>query len=445
MSLPKVVQMNINASEKSVKFDTILVWVSIASIFVSGLYVETDYGILFFSYTLMILTYVPAVARTGTLGLRKGYGLFFASLAAVSYLGFFISSFNYDIDIARLASIAVKIAFLAFFTVYFTAVYNLCKRSSWNLFHRYLEVALVFAVLGILQELMFFILGFDLIGILSGGSKDYGSFLGVAGLSVEPAFYACALLPAGAYYVSEFTRNFRFNLSGAIVVCAIIFSTSALGYIGLLISAVVTILHSMRVRYIWMLVLTLPVIGFGVYKANQLDFIRMRVNDTLSLLAGAEPTMATGMNISSYSLAVNVSMSLRSIQDNYGFGTGFGTYSTVFDHYINDYEMPTYRDDFPGRGSATSLFARLTAEIGVAAWLFIFTFGCWGWREIRQNYAPTMAIAYAATLCIILLRMGEYYVNGVVLAFLMIYWIHLEGRRERAGAKSAKGFISTVG
>lgn len=422
--------------KKTSGLDKVLVWLALSSIFVSGIYVETMYGNLFFSYFLMLAIYPLGIVRSRSLGLRKSYVIFFFLFILVSCLGFSITSFSYGFDPGRLAAIFAKIALLMFFVVFFTVVYNLCAGSVRVLFQRYLEVALAFSVIGILQEIVFMVLGIDFLSPLTSGSKHYGSYLGVAGMSVEPAFYACSLLPAGAYYLSNFARTFKVGVPAIMVVGAILLSTSSLGYLGLFMSVAITIVIGIKLRHAWVLLVMLPLFGLGAYNVSQLHFFQMRMNDTVSVLTGSELTMSTGMNISTYSLAVNMSMAMRAFKDNYGFGSGFGTYSTVFDHYITDYEMPTYRADLPGRGSGTSLFARLTAELGVAAWV-VFLMCCrWSWREIRRGGMPSISIAYAATFIIVLLRMGEYYANGVVLVFLMIYWLHVEGCRQRAKNRS---------
>tara|TARA_R110001592_G_scaffold53617_6_gene164412 strand:+ start:1145 stop:2503 length:1359 start_codon:yes stop_codon:yes gene_type:complete len=429
--LGPTIDMHIEAKQRILVLDKILGWTALSSIFLSGLYVATKYGNLYFSYIVMAATYVLAAMRTGSFGVRKEYSFFFALLMGVSYLGYLVSSVNYGMGPSRFASITIKIVMLAFCILFFTSIYNLYKKSARRLFKNYLQVALFFAVLGVFQQLVFVFFGFDLLSLFSAGAKHYESYLGIAGLSVEPAFYACALLPAGAYYVSEFTSNFKLSLSGSVIVTAVVFSTSSLGYIGLFLSAAATIFFNMKLRSILVLVFTLPLLVFGAYKVSKLEFFQIRMNDTISVLTGAELTMADGINLSTYSLAVNMTMSMRSVLDNYGLGAGFGAYSAVFDHYIGEYEMPGYRDDLPGRGSATSLFARLTAEVGVVAWFFLLMICIWNWREIRRSNFPAISIAYSATLVIILLRMGEYYVNGVVLVFLMVHWIQLEGRRKR--------------
>lgn len=405
-----------------------LSWMALSTIFVSGVYVETKYGVFFFYYVLMLASYVLAVMRTGSLGIRKEYAVFLFFLMAISIIGYIVSSVVYGTDFSRFASIILKSGMLAFFLLFFASIFNLCHKSVEVLFYRYLDVALVFASLGVLQEVVFFLLRYDIFSSIGGGAKDFGSYLGVAGLSVEPAFYACSLLPAGAYVVARFFSTFKLSLSGIVIVLAIIFSTSSLGYLGLFISAMITVCLGIKLRHVWMIFILVPLLGVGVYKVSQLDFFKMRMDDTVAVLQGAELTMSTGMNISTYALAVNMSMAMRSLEDSYGLGVGFGNYSYVFDHYIDNYEMPTYRDNLPGRGSATSLFARLTAEVGVVAWLFFIAVLFWGWREIRRGIHPAICTAYVATLMIILLRMGEYYTNGVVLVFLMIYWLRLESQ-----------------
>ncbi|MCY1439896.1 hypothetical protein D9M71_561480 [compost metagenome] len=140
--------------------------------------------------------------------------------------------------------------------------------------------------------------------------------------------------------------------------------------------------------------------------------------------------MKHGMNLSTYANAVNASIALRSVQDNYGAGVGFGMYSSAYDKYIDDYDRPMHRDDIPGRGSAASLFTRLSAELGVIAWAFLGMFFYWAWFNIRNETLSSISISYLATLIIILLRMGEYYANGVILVFLMIYLIRLELKRK---------------
>lgn len=419
-------------------------WLSklaLSTIFISGIYVPTPIGNMYFSYLCMVATYVVLVMKTGGLGLRREYVGLAGALVLLSFAG---ALFNDSAAGARalvfLVSIA-KIALLMFFVLFYTSIYNLLGRSVSKLFSVYLRVAYFFAALGVLQQMVFVIAGINILAQLSPGSKQLGSHLGIAALSVEPAFYACALLPAGAYHVSKFVQKLRMPFRGMVIVLAIVLSTSALGYIGLFFAAAATFVVGFSVRRFWILILSAPIILILAFKVSSLEFFQIRWNDTISVLQGGELTMEDGMNLSTYSNAVNSLISFRSFADNYGVGVGFGMYSSVFDQYISGYELPAYRDDLPGRGSATSLFARVTAELGLAGWIILLTVLYWAWRNLRSVGDKSMAIAYMATLSIILLRMGEYYANGVILAFVMIY---LSRTAESAPVQGRVGRIGSV-
>ncbi len=415
----------------------LLAWTALSTIFLSGIYVHTPWGNMYFSYGVMVVSYVMLVARTGSLGLRREYVGFLMGLVGLSLLNFLVTSGKYGGGVQQVAVSLAKSSLMFFFVLFFTSIYNVCGRSVERTFGAYLRVAQAFAVLGVLQQVVFVLLHVDVLSPLASGSKHMGNYLGIAGLSVEPAFYACALLPAGAYHMSIFVRRFSLTLGGGLILLAILFSTSSLGYLGLFVAALLTFCVGFSFRRFWVLLLSVPLVVGGAYKLTSLEFFQLRWNDTVSVLQGGELTMADGMNLSTYSNAVNSLMALRSVRDNQGFGVGFGMYSVVFDKYIGDYEIPAYREDIPGRGSATSLFARLTAEIGVVAWVFFCVMLFWIWRSIRRGVLVPIAIAYVSTLSIILLRMGEYYANGVVLVFLMIYFIYLHANSQKNAASGA--------
>ncbi|MBA0167779.1 hypothetical protein [Pectobacterium sp. CFBP8739] len=404
----------------------VLVWLSLATIFMSGLYTPTPIGIMFWSYILMSMTFILMAVINRSIGLKNVWLIFFVILQACSLVSIMLTYSNYGDLLERFISSTAKVFLLFIFVIFYYLIYRTSNHSVVELFYRYFQVAVFFSWLGVLQELIFILSGMDIFGLIGGGAKNHGAYLGIAGLSVEPAFYACALLPAAAYSISEFVRSFKITINSFVLILSVILSTSSLGYLGLFAAAALSFFIGMNKKKLWMVLLSLPLVLIMVYKLTSTDFFQLRWHDTVSVLQGGELTMEDGMNISTYSAAVNAIIAISSVKDNYGGGAGFGTYSTVFDKYINQYEMPTYRDTLPGRGSATSLFSRATAEMGVVAWLFFVLVGSWCWRILRRSTCKPIAIAYVSTLLIILMRMGEYYANGVILVFLMIYWMKKE-------------------
>lgn len=407
----------------------VLIYMSLSTIFISSLRIETPAGVFFVGYILLGLSTLGLAHMNNWVILKKNVLIFIAILAGISTTEStaYIYLNNIKDSATHIMIMMAKVSLLSFFLASFYLVYRSCGKSAERTFSKYLTVATVFSILGIAQELVYITLGIDIHQYTGGTSKNYGAFIAVTGLSVEPAFYACALLPAAAYHISNFVNNLTLTPSGIATIIAIALSTSSLGYLGIFIAVTISYLSNLSPKKIGIILATAPLIILIGYNAANLDFFKMRLDDTISVLNGAELTMKDGMNLSTYSNAVNTSIALNSAFDNYGIGPGFGMYPTVYDKNIANYEDPGYRE-IPGRGSATSLFARLTAEMGLFGWWVIAFIAYCALRSIRGGYLTSINIAYLSTLIIILIRMGEYYINGVILVFLMIYLINLEMR-----------------
>jgi len=424
----KITMFRPTLNVRKIDFDSALTWVSISTTFLSGLYVLTDIGVLFFSYGIMLITYLMIIARKFRVGLMAELLIFLLFLAIATLITALATGRAYGLEVERFAEISYKIALFVFFIVYYNSIFMLCGHSISVFFEKYLQVATFFACIGIAQQIVFVVTRIDFLGPVVGGAKNYGVFLGISALSVEPAFFACAMLPAAAYHMSRFVRSFRVTPGAVVTIVAILMSTSSLGFIGLVVSACATVFTRLNLKRVWVLVLTMPLVLALTFAFSRFEFFQMRWNDTISVLQGGELTMKHGMNLSTYANAVNLSIAFRSIQDNSGAGVGFGMYSSAYDNYISDYETPGYRDDIPGRGSATSLFGRVTAELGIAGWILLATCTYWSLYSVWRGVHLPIAIAYSSTFVIILLRMGEYYVNGVALVFLMIYLVYRESK-----------------
>lgn len=363
------------------------------------------------------------VANRGSL--PGGFVTLFYALLGASCFSVVWTAATFGAVEERLLSTISKVTLAVVILATYYAAYVLVGRDVRAFFYEYLRVAVFFAALGLLQEAVFIATGTNIFGFLLTGAKVYDSFLGISALSVEPAFYACALLPAAAYYVSLFASELKISWRAVVVVGALLLSTSAVGYLGLVAAAGITILAGIRPSRAWMVVISLPVAVLAANWMLQLEFIQLRLNDSLRLLdtgVGA----GDGTNLSSYALAVNADIASRSVVDNYGMGAGFGLYGTVFDHYIGDYSIPMYRSTLPGRGSATSFLLRIVGELGIIGLAVI----AWLLRSmvvaVRRGINRPIAIACLASFAAILLRMGEYFDNGVMFALLLAFLLQRE-------------------
>ena len=423
-------------------FDEVLIWAALATIFISGLSFSFGSTVVYYSYIFMAALYLPMALRVASFGILKSYGYAFIFVFIISISSYLAtSSIHNDFRFSAVALTTARMLLFLFYAAFYTLVFYISGGSIRSLFGRYVQVDTVFSLIAILQELTFIASGTDLLSALGPRSKNYGSFLGVAGLSVEPAYFACALLPAAAYAVSTFIRSLRITPSGFIIVTATLLTTSSLGYIGLIIAASLSFLATPGIRGALISVLSAPIAAIAFYHLVSLDFFQLRLNDTLYLITGGTLDLRQGMNISTYANAVNLSIAMRSVSENSGLGVGFGLYSVAFDRYIYDYDLPSYRIGIPGRGSGASFFGRLTAELGVFFWACALVIFAWCLRNIRRSGidAP-IHIAYFSTLTIIFLRMGEYYLNGVILVLVVIYLGHVEMSKTSSTHQSSANY-----
>lgn len=410
-----------------------LVWASLSTIFLSGLNVATGAGIFQLSFFLMALTYVMMVVANRSTGITKGFiGLFYL-LLVISVVSVLLTSHTYGDGFERLLPIVVNLVLMTFFLIYYYSTYLLAGGQVRTLFDEYLKVATFFAALGIFQLSVFVVLGVDIFDFLARGAKDYGTHLGIAGLSAETAFYATALLPAAGYHLSRLVWGTRPPISGIACIAAVVLSTSALGYLGLAVAVALSFVpkrrRTVRSANVPALFVTVPLLVAGFVWMFRQQFFQLRWADTTAWLFGEETSRLFATNISTHAWAVNASITFESIRDNV-LGAGFGVYNVVFDHYIGGYEVDrtVWPQGLPGSNSAASFFLRLTAELGPFAWIIIAWCAMQFVQGVRRGRDPHIATAYLATYIVILIRMGEYYANGVILVLLMAYLIGRESR-----------------
>ncbi|MGY4859439.1 hypothetical protein [Cryobacterium sp. AP23] len=417
------------------RFHRGLIRLALATAFLSGLDVVVDLGGVQVTHIVLALALILTMLASRHLVPAGVLGLFFLLMTA-SCVSILATEPTFAAVVDRVLDSSARVALAVFMIAAFYAAFVLAGRSVQAFFGEYLKVATFFATVGIAQEVIFLVAHVDVFGFLPTGAKEYGAYLGISGLSIEPAFYACALLPAGAYYVVRFVTMFRVSWPAIGTVAAIILSTSSNGYLGLVAAAVIAIVAGMRLRRIGLLILIIPALALAVYWMLQQEFVQLRLQDTLTLLE-LGVTTSTGANLSSYALAVNSAITIQSLTENQWFGAGFGLYNVVFEHYIGGYQVPVYRETLPGSGSATSFLLRMVAELGIFGVAIIAATVMAFIRAIRAGINRPIAIACLAAFAVILLRMGEYFENGVMFVLVMAFVLHREALVSRQNDKGA--------
>lgn len=312
--------------------------------------------------------------------------------------------------------------FILLVHVFVTVSFIFTGETVSSVFHKYLNVCVFVSALSLLTTVIFFFTGINISEYLSGITyKEYGRLLGGAGLSAEPAFFATCLMPAALYSIIILFEKGTIRFKSLLILSAFLLTTSSLAFLSIFVVFVITMFNQLRNKP-HIIPIVLPVIGFVTLVLFNTDFFQLRFNDTMSLISDFDLSTSEGVNISTYALAVNSSITVNFALDNYGLGKGFGLYYSVFDEYIANYDIPNYRDTLPGRGSATSLLLRVTVELGFFATLYLiyFTVSNFIRGHINENLNLTyINWALFCSLIAIYLRMGEYFINLIPFFFIL--------------------------
>ncbi|MNZ32224.1 hypothetical protein D3C78_495470 [compost metagenome] len=405
--------------------------------FISGLNTDISGTTVYLHYITMLTGTTLIIATNKKLYMPSEVFIFYLATLIISTASAILSNNNQaeKTIITHTFISGTKLAFTMLFVISFLCLYHSHKKSIESLFTPYLNISIAFCYIAIAQEIIFITTKINIPEALGLTYKNYGSYIGVPSLSVEPAFFACAILPAACYYIAKAIKSRELSMNIAITTIAIFISTSSLGVLGIIACTTISLLFTRKGATKAIFLCSILIIP--IYALTTSDFFQLRLQDTIRLISSGELSESNGINLSTYAIGVNAAITTQSITDNHGLGVGFGQYSAVFEQYISNYAIPGYRDSIPGEGSATSFLLRITAElglIGLAAAIFLLIRCTHPTGSKNINH---INIACASTFIIILFRMGEYYSNGVILVICMLIASHAEIKSNRNISKYA--------
>lgn len=388
--------------------------------FISGANITISGAVIYLHYATLIIGLTIIISVRPKIHIPRKILIAFPIALLISLTSQILSNnpeVTNDIETQIISSTA-KLALAFAFVASFYCIYSAHNRSTEKLFQSYLKISSIFCYIAIFQEATYITTNINIPKLLGLTYKDYGAYIGVPSLSIEPAFFACAILPAACYHLTRAIKERRFNKELATTSLSVLISTSSLGIIGLIVCTALS-LASTRKGAIKAILIS-PLLALPLYLITTTEFFQLRLQDTLKLVSARELSLSSGTNLSTYSIGVNTAITSQSIIENNGLGVGFGQYSAAFDQHIKKHEIPAYRDSIPGRGSATSFLLRISTElglIGLAVALILLTKNThpFGSRNIHH-----INVACASTFIVILLRMGEYYANGVIFIICLL-------------------------
>ena len=248
--------------------------------------------------------------------------------------------------------------------------YSLVKKIKTDVaLHIYCKAAVFLALSVILQEIVYLLLGVDLVG-----SGKVGPFIRVCGLVAEPSQIAIFIVPALLY-----TFIWKCHNQSFLLILAAIFSFSALAYASLLVVFLLYFIFLNRgVRCNLKAVLYFLVFICLLFSA----VISPEVNIRLKKLAEAPQILGHNditlpeyqeLNGSVATLLFNANVAWQTMADSKGLGVGFGAFRYAFDnqaHKLIDIEK--VQGLFYNRLSGGSLLIRCATELGWVGIIVLF-------------------------------------------------------------------------
>jgi hypothetical protein len=375
------------------------------------------------SYLIMFITFILIVPFLGEIYFNRTFLLIFCALSLFSIFNIFIGRDS----VALFSKQVVGILLNAFF-FYLLIRVNDCDTK--RLFRVYLNIAFVVALIGVIQEVSYFLRfepGYDFHGWLpKWGIVDSirGNFLRVNSILPEPSFFCIVMMPAFFASMASLSHNGVKLVSGwksVIVVISVFLAFSSTGYAGFLCAAILLLVNHYRKRYVAAYALLICLLFYMVY--NNIYEVRVRIDDSVNVLRG-RITLADA-NPSTNSLFANALVAYNSFKANPAFGSGLGSHKVSYEKYIGDIRGDNSEYvDMINREDAASLFLRLASETGLLGillfFIFIFKFYISRKRD-PTGYLWIISNAVLAMFLLKLLRMGHYFVDGLFF-FLWVYY-----------------------
>jgi len=298
-----------------------------------------------------------------------------------------------------------------FCSFYLVAYFNIIKSQYFNankIFYKIYKISIGLSWIGIFQFLIAFFFSIQLFG------SNY--YLRVTSLLEEPGYLARCLFPALSYMI--LTKSWRQEkLNMIVLLVCFILTQSAVGYIVLLVFILYNLFFYGKYRYFFRVTLCACIIILIVFGSNAItkthnidnDVITKTI-DTFTQFKDFDPSVFETLNLSSYALLTNLSVSINSPQRI--LGTGFGTHSQ---NYFKTTNYSTFHFYGLNSDDAYSLAIRLYSELGV--FLLLFIFGIFK----KLNTKDFISVSLFFTIIFILLRGGHYSQYGTIFLILLYF------------------------
>lgn len=302
-----------------------------------------------------------------------------------------------------------------------TLIFEAYCRSCW--------ILIVIAIIQIFSFIIGFEKGYDFSWFLNKWGFVEGGLIGfrVNSILPEPTYLATSLSPAVYVSIRNLIKkqNFIFsNIQSIIVIIISILTTSTIGYLGILISVILS-LEISRFRYL-LFALLISIGGYFVAYNNVSDF-SSRINSAKGLWIEKDFKI-DNTNNSSFVLYNNLHVAKENLLIYPFFGTGLGSHENAFKKFTLTKSLIQYDFEFNVK-DGNSLFIRLCSETGLIGLLFVLflIFKCFI-KSTKPELAVHKIISQSLFILLVLslVRQGNYMLNGLPIIFLLYYFNFVE-------------------
>lgn len=347
----------------------------------------------------------------------------------------------YEVDAVIKQLVNVSFSLIALYYVFVLADFDLS-----NLVQKYVVVSKIVVVIGFVQVLMFLFDKGQLYLSVFQFLKDSNITFRFQSVCQEPSYAGYVLAPVAFmsfhrifYGSSEFlNRRWAFMIIGAYVL-----TFSLVAYVGIVLMVLMLYFKNFSYQRLYLFgVLLAGIAFFSVFSYKNIPLLRVRIDDTFFAYAGGITNydIYTKVNLSTYAILSNLYVTTSTVAEHPMTGTGLGTYSIAYDHYLPA-RMKAFSTINSGEGS--SMGFRLLTETGLLGF-GLFLYFLYKFRIKGQPYeSPAMDLLWMMNTGIfvmtvlLLIRHGHYTTQGRLFFFLFYYFAY------RAYVEKEKEMLST--
>lgn len=324
------------------------------------------------------------------------------------------------------------------------------KQFDFNveqLFKWYLIGAYYVSIIGFIQFISYqvgFTPGYDFHWFLNKWGIAPGGLFGIRinSIMAEPTYLAGVLSPAFFVAIYNLTRKESYLMSkfrGGVIIAIFILSFSALGQMGIFLTATLLLVNFGLVRYFFVLAVV-GFILFNILYENVADF-RDRYDSLITLFTEGPNAFKLGKTHgSSFILYNNFVVTVENFKTNFMFGSGIGSHPVAFEKFniAKGIQTAGFNNN---SADANSMLLRLISETGLfGTILFLYiVFKCYVSRN-AENETHHWLISNAILVMILLnlFRQGHYFLNGFPFFVLMYYYNYIDYNRHLEANETAE-------